>query len=88
MPLGDLCSQLGRLLSLGHKSLLFHQHLDALLLVDHFLLVIHNFHAFLADVHLVELVSYNGCLAHDRHFDLGGVGLWLASDWVNLVGAE
>ena len=52
LELYDFCRKFGGIIGLSYEALLFHQHLDALLLADHLLLIVHHLHAFTSLMHL------------------------------------
>ena len=71
LPLGNFSGQFCSIVGLCDKSLLFHQHLDAGLLVDHLLLVVHHFQTVAPHVQLIKLVSDFDTFASEWHRDLG-----------------
>ena len=71
LELGNFSRKLGSIVSFSDKPVFLHQHFDAVLLIDHLLLVVHHFQTFSSLVHLLELIGHCNGFASDRHRHLG-----------------
>ena len=84
LELGDFCGKFGCIVCLCDETILLHQHLNALLLIDHLLLIIGHFKLLTPLMHLSKFIRYGHSFTHEGHchpcrFD--GVD-WLACDRV------